>query len=128
MIKYLLFFLFVGYSNYSYAQLLVFDKVQHDFFTVKKGEKVTAIFTFKNLSERDVIIGQVHTSCGCTAVNYTRGSIKPEQSGEIKVIYDTSEHNQVGNQTKVLILIYNFVDASPEDAKEEKLTLVGTVE
>jgi hypothetical protein len=48
----------------------------------------TIVFGFTNRGNKPLHIKKVHSSCGCTKVNYTRGNIAPGARGEITVEYD----------------------------------------
>ena len=45
-------------------------------------------FEFKNTGKRPVIIYNVRSSCGCTATDYPRNPIKPNEKGKIKLVYN----------------------------------------
>jgi hypothetical protein len=45
---------------------LTFEKQEHDFGTIKQGDKVTYEFKFKNTGQADLLISGAKGSCGCT--------------------------------------------------------------
>lgn len=47
-----------------------------------------ATFKFTNVGEGKLVINYVHTSCGCTAADYTKDIISPGGTGYIWVTYD----------------------------------------
>lgn len=131
MRKTLLIFLFLGSllaCDSLQAQQLTFDKLEADFGSIAKGKVIEVPFIFTNNDTRPIVVGQVQTSCGCTATQWTRTPIAPGASGELRITYDTGLKDQTGAQTKVVIVIYNYADASPESSREEKIVLRGTVE
>lgn len=108
-------------STLTTAQLTFVSNV-FDFGEVRKGEKITTSFYFKNTGTRPLFLLQVQTSCGCTATSWSREPIQPNATGEIQVTFDTSaKEDIVGEQQKVLLVISNSL------SKEDKLIIKGTV-
>ena len=86
--------------------VMTFEKMVHDFGTIKEGEKVTTIFNFTNTGNEDLIIVDARGSCGCTVPQYPKNTaIAPGESGEITVSFDSS--NKPGNQQKSVTLSAN---------------------
>ena len=55
-----------------------FNKLVHDFGNVKEeSEKVSTVFSFRNISDKAIYITKVETSCGCTTPEYTKDTIQP---------------------------------------------------
>ncbi|MCS6820331.1 MAG: DUF1573 domain-containing protein [Microscillaceae bacterium] len=94
------------------------EKIYH-FGRVKQGEKVRYSFQFINLGTQDLFLYEVQTSCGCTVTTWPRKAIKPQESSEVEIVFDTT--NKLGMQNKVVLIISNAQN------KEEKLTLTGEV-
>ena len=82
-----------------------FDKNEFDFGKILQGEVVSYTFHFTNTGNAPLLITSVEKSCGCTASDYPREPIKPGDSGEIKITYDSKGHQ--GFQSKVLIVKAN---------------------
>ena len=70
--------------------VIEWDKTEHDFGTLEHGEKVETIFTLKNIGEGDLVITNAKGSCGCTVPVWPRENIKPGESAEIKVVFNSS--------------------------------------
>lgn len=72
---------------------LTFENKIHDFgkFSENSGTK-SCIFKYKNKSGKPVVIQKVIVSCGCTQVEWSGEPVKPNESGEIKVLFS----NQIG--------------------------------
>ncbi len=69
-----------------------FDKKVHDFGTIsREAGPLTCSFTVTNTGEEDLTIFAVVSSCGCTDVSWTRESIKPGKTGEIKATYTNED-------------------------------------
>ena len=73
------------------APVMTFDRVSHDFGTIKEGETVETEFTFTNTGKSDLIIVDARGSCGCTVPKYPKNTpIAPGESEVIKVRFDSS--------------------------------------
>lgn len=71
--------------------VIKFEQTTHDFGTFSAADPIqTCVFKFYNVGKEKLVINYVHTSCGCTAADYTKTPISPGASGEIKVTYDAT--------------------------------------
>ena len=91
----------------------------HDFGSIPQGKPVSYDFHFTNTGDEPVIISEVHTSCGCTASDYSKEPIAPGKSSTIKVTYNAAAK---GTFTKAITV--DFQDA----ALKKVLNIKGTVE
>ena len=74
----------------SYAEI-TFDRIFHDFGTIKEGEIAKTVFSFTNTGENDLYIVDAIGSCGCTVPKYPKNiAIKPGETGEIEVNFDSN--------------------------------------
>ena len=74
----------------SYAEI-TFDRIFHDFGTIKEGEIAKTVFSFTNTGENDLYIVDAIGSCGCTVPKYPKNTpIKPGESGKIEVNFDSN--------------------------------------
>ena len=71
---------------------LVMSEEKWDFGKVTRGEKPTHIFMVKNEGEGDLIITGVKPSCPCIETSISSNSLKPGESAELKVSYDTTDY------------------------------------
>jgi hypothetical protein len=85
--------------------VIAFEKMEHDFGTIKQGEIVTYTFKFKNAGEGPLIIDNATASCGCTVPTWPKEPVKPNASGEITVQFDSN--NKVGQQNKQVTISAN---------------------
>jgi hypothetical protein len=69
---------------------LTFEKTEHNFGTIKEGEKPRYAFRFTNTGDQPVTISAVRPSCGCTAPSWPDQAIAPGAGGEIVLEYDSS--------------------------------------
>lgn len=82
--------------------VITFDNLVYDFGRVIKGEKLTYSFKFTNTGKSNLIISSARASCGCTTVNPPQAPIKPGESGEIVVSFDSKSQNGEVNKRVVV--------------------------
>jgi len=82
-----------------------FESDIHDFGRIGQGEKVSFVFKFKNSGKRDLIISGQKATCGCTVADYPKNPVKPGESGQINVSFDSE--GKKGMQTKTVTLTAN---------------------
>ncbi len=97
-----------------------FEKLEHNFGTIKEGTQATVTFTFTNVGNEPLVLNSVRASCGCTTPKWTREPIAPGATGEVTAIYNSQ--GRPGKFTKVITVKYNGEEGS------ESLTIRGTVE
>ncbi len=97
------------------------DHRYHHFGKVTQGKIVTHRFPFTNVGTADLVIDEVSTPCGCTAVLPDKSVLKPGESSYIEVDYDSAARS--GEVTRIITLLSN-------DVVEPELTLevVATVD
>jgi len=88
--------------------VIEFDAKEFDFGTIKQGDKVEHIYTFKNTGKNDLSVIEVRPSCGCTAPEWTKTPVKKGESGEIKIIFNSA--GKSGSQHKSIALLTNTMD------------------
>jgi hypothetical protein len=82
-----------------------FETREIDFGTHHEGEILDTVFKFKNTGEVPLVITNVKTSCGCTTPYWPKKPIKPGESDEIKVQFNTN--HKPGKQTKTITIHAN---------------------
>lgn len=82
-----------------------FVKTEHDFGTIKEGQKVFWNFRFKNTGSADLILNRVKADCGCTVPEYPKTPIAPGEEGKIKVTFDSK--GRMGMQAKNVTVLSN---------------------
>ena len=90
----------IAHSESTKNPVIKFESMEHDFGTIKQGDKVEHIYKFTNEGEGELIISQVKPSCGCTAPEWTKTPVAPGESGEIKVVFDSN--GKSGKQRKTV--------------------------
>jgi phage tail tape-measure protein len=61
-----------------------------DLGEIPQGTPKTIEFEFKNNTNKAVLITNVKTSCGCTAADYTKTAINPNEKGFVKATYNAA--------------------------------------
>ncbi len=79
--------------------ILEFEKVDHDFGTVKEGQKVSYTYKFKNTGVAPLIIQNAQPSCGCTVPEWSKEPIPVGGSGFVKAEFDTNGKTNIQNKT-----------------------------
>lgn len=75
------------------AKILSFDKIVAQIGTLTEDDKpVDVTFVFTNVSNENIHIERVSTTCGCTLADFTIGIIKPGGKGSIKLTYNPFNH------------------------------------
>lgn len=80
-------------------------KSSYDFGNVEEGKIVDVKIGFKNEGESVLVISDVKTSCGCTAVLLSSKSLKPGESGSMRIELDTA--NREGKLTRTVTFYSN---------------------
>ncbi|MBS1634646.1 MAG: DUF1573 domain-containing protein [Bacteroidetes bacterium] len=78
-----------------------FDKMVHDYGTIKQGDNGECVFKFKNTGKEPLIISMCQGSCGCTVPQCPKEPILPGKTGEIKVKYDTQRVGPISKSVTV---------------------------
>lgn len=96
-----------------------FDKLKHDYGTIKQGADGNCEFKYTNTGKEPLILTNCQGSCGCTVPNCPKEPILPGKTGVIKVHYDTK---RVGPINKSVMVQSNAKSGMVT------LTISGTVE
>jgi len=95
----------IGVFAQSNTASIDFDTTFHDFGDIHQGEVAEHVFTFTNTGKVPVKISHIATTCGCTAPEWPKKPIPPNQSEEIVVRFDSS--GKSGIQQKGITLFSN---------------------
>ena len=87
------------------APVVKYDAESFDFGDIKPGSKVEHTFNLKNAGKRDLVIRDVKSSCGCTAVSPSKNMIAANESVPLKVVFDST--GKSGRQNKTITIITN---------------------
>lgn len=90
----------------DYPKIEIENNGEFDFGTINEGDKVEHIFKFKNVGKKaDLVVIQAQASCGCTVPEWTKEPIKVGESGEIKIVFNST--GKPGEQRKTVTLTTN---------------------
>lgn len=76
-----------------------FDKIDHDFGTIKEGDVVEYTYKFKNTGEAPLIIQGAQGSCGCTVSDWTKEAVAVGGTGFVKAKFDSNGKQNTQNKT-----------------------------
>lgn len=98
------------FSKLSAAELtnspkIDFNSKVFEFGEITEGQKVDYVFKIMNKGKRDLLIRSAKASCGCTAANPGTNLIKPGESTDLKVTFDSQ--GKTGIQNKTITVISN---------------------
>ena len=89
---------FLGMSQeYSQEEMIdsgvqiAFDTMVQSFDTMDQGDSFRAVFTLKNTGTKHVVVRQVWPSCGCSVVDFQKTAIKPKETMEIVISFDSHD-------------------------------------
>lgn len=94
-----------GKASNDNLPVITFERSNYDFGKVTKGERLTYAFKFTNTGKSNLIISSTRASCGCTTSIPPKEPIRPGESGEIKVTFDSK--NKHGKVTNTVIVSAN---------------------
>ena len=95
------------------------DKREYDFGSVNEGDIVETVFKVTNSGDTDLVITDAKVTCGCTVPIWPKEAIKPGETKDVKVRFNTS--GKSNRQQKNITLITNTLSG------REILTLKGMV-
>ena len=98
---------------------ITLDKTVYDFGTVNEGDIVKTSFMVTNSGKTDLVITNAKATCGCTIPVWPKAPIKPGESGEVKVKFNTN--GKPNRQQKSVTLTTNT------ESGREILTIKGSV-
>ena len=96
------------------------SKYNHNFGNVKEGAILDFSISVSNNGDSDLEIKNIKSSCGCTAALMSEKNLKPNETGELKIEFDTKNlsgqiartitlySNDPKHPTRVLTLIANI--------------------
>lgn len=87
-----------------------FEKTVHDFGRINEGQLVHTVFKFTNTGKLPLLISHAQGSCGCTVPRWPKAPLKPGESGEIAVQFDS--HDKMGEVEKTVTVSANTHPAS----------------
>ncbi len=87
------------------APVVTFNTLSYDFGDIQQGVKKEYTFELTNKGKSNLIIRNVKSSCGCTAVSPSKNMIGPGEMAPVKVVFDST--GKKGRQSKTVTVITN---------------------
>ncbi|MFA5329618.1 MAG: DUF1573 domain-containing protein [Prolixibacteraceae bacterium] len=87
------------------APVVSYDAESFDFGDIKTATKNEHTFSLTNTGKSDLIIRDVKSSCGCTAVSPSKNIVPSGESVPLKVVFDST--GKSGRQNKTITVITN---------------------
>ncbi len=94
---------FIGQAKIEFSRLDI------DFGTIQQGEEIMIPFNLKNTGDAPLIIYKVEPSCGCTVSQYPDKPIKPGETAQVKLIFNSDGYS--GYQIKTAKVFTNTKDS-----------------
>ena len=91
----------------------------YDYGSVELGSSSGTTFTFRNTTDKPVLLQTVRTTCGCTAAKWPEQPVAPGATGDIRIEYAAEHPGPFKKKIRV------FFDAM---RKPEILYIYGNVE
>jgi len=98
---------------------VTFDSNLYDFGTVNEGDIVEKTFKVTNSGKVDLVITNAQATCGCTVPVWPKDPIKPGETGDIQIKFNTA--GKPNRQQKTVTLTTNT------ESGKELLTIKGSV-
>ncbi len=98
----------VGIVIAQNASSLTFEKTRHDLGDMKQGDKKSVDFSFTNTGQTPVVIEDVIVQCGCTATEWPKEPIHPNETNSILITFDSK--GKEGIQRKTITVVTNTGD------------------
>lgn len=87
------------------APHLGIENIVHDFGNITSGDIVDAIFKLTNTGKSNLNIRKTKASCGCTVPQLEKVDLKPGESVDLKVTFNSA--GRKGNQIKTITIYTN---------------------
>lgn len=87
------------------APHLTIENVLHNFGNITSGDVVDTSFKLTNTGKTDLNIRKTKSSCGCTVAQLTKLNLKPGDSVDMKVTFNSK--GRKGNQIKTVTIYSN---------------------
>ena len=100
----------LAHAEAGKVAVMKFESTEHDFGKITAGDVVEHTFTFTNAGTSDLVVSEAKPSCGCTVPSYTKTPVKPGETGEIKISFNSA--GKSGKQNKTVTVTANTEQGS----------------
>ena len=91
---------------------IAFARTEHDFRTIEEGGVYHTSFKYTNTGKVPLIVSNALGSCGCTVPGWSQQPLKPGETEEITVQFDTK--GKSGDQVKTVTVTTNTLPKTHE--------------
>lgn len=102
----LIFFIVVSCKNKTQKFAIIKGKKTFFFDTISIGDTVNHIFEIKNVSNKELKISQIGTSCGCTVAKLLDSVISKNETAKIKIEF-IAKKDKIGRINNSIVLEAN---------------------
>lgn len=120
LILFVIMFTSFGFAQFESEPRAVIIPMAYDFGKIVQDSVVTTNYVITNEGSDLLKITKVSASCGCTAVMPEKNELKPGESTNIKVTFNSKGRS--GKQTKIIT-----VETNDPKNSAIKLTLTGSI-
>ncbi len=85
-----------------------FDKLEHDFGTIRQERIVRESVRFKNNGNSVLVIKKIEASCGCTGTKANKDKIRPGEEGILEITFNSGHYS--GKITRTIHIYTNIPD------------------
>lgn len=104
-----------GVPSMGTSATISFDNSSYDFGEIKQfSGTVQKVFTVKNEGKDTLKIGEITTSCSCTAAKIDKIEIAPDNTANLTVIFNPNLHEEPKEKFKRIIFIPTNDPKNPE--------------
>ncbi|WP_175517007.1 DUF1573 domain-containing protein [Planctomicrobium piriforme] len=103
----------------------MFSELKHDFGTVARGADTRATIVVTNIYEEDVSIGNVGTTCGCTAAKPDKNLLKTREQAQIEIKMNTVKFMRRKDSNVLVTLTFHGPQGS--STKEVKVPITAYI-
>jgi hypothetical protein len=89
-------------AQQSAYPVMTFESTECDFGDLIDGQNVEHTYKFKNTGTTNLLIDRCDVTCGCTTPKFSKEPIKPGESSEIKVGFNSTGKSGVINKNVVV--------------------------
>jgi len=101
MYKFIFFLFFIPSLLQGQNSVAWETETSFDYGLLNQFEPSETVFVFTNISLDTIVIDNVRTTCGCTAPEWDYEPIAPNETREIKVIFDAGKLGYFRKKIKV---------------------------
>jgi len=83
--------------------VITFITKDHDFGKIEEGTQAKFDFEFTNTGDQDLVLTNVHPSCGCTTPTWTQEPVKPGAKGKVSASFNSTGYSGQNFQKSITV-------------------------